>query len=206
MKRRDFLLTSSIGAAGVLAGTAAHAQMDMQMPMNHAAPAASEYGLTLKLRVDTNPLENEFEKYPTCTYCGMNRMQFSHTRHLIVYENDMVDGTCSIKCAAVGLALNLDWSPKVIYAGDAGDPAEVKPAIDTAAAYYVIDPGKMGTMSPISKWAYSDKAKAEAAAAAPGAVLTDFNGALQAAYDGIIADTNRTRAKRAEKRAAAMKG
>ncbi len=200
MRRRDFIISTSIGAAGALAGTAATAQMNMQMPMNHAAPASSEYGLTLNLRVDTNPLENEFEKYPTCTYCGMNRQRFSHTRHLVVYANDMVDGTCSIKCAAVSLALNLDFSPKAIYVGDAGADAAVKPLIVAETAYYVIDPNKMGTMSAISKWAYSDKAKAEAAAAAPNAQFTDFNGALLAAYTGIVADTNRIRARRAEMR------
>lgn len=199
MKRRDFLITSSIGAAASLTASAVGAQMH-NMPMAQGTAAPTGYGLTLNLRVDTTPLENEFEKYPNCTYCGMNRQRFSHTRHLIVYANDMVDGTCSIKCAAVGLALNLDWGPKAIYAGDAGADAAVKPLINAETAYYVIDPNKMGTMSAVSKWAYADKTKAEAAAAVPNAQLTDFNGALLAAYTGIVADTDRIRARRAEMR------
>jgi len=197
MKRRDFLISSSIGAVATLAAGSAMAQTPMQTPWDWTA----ENGLTRFLKVDTNPLENEFEKYPRCPYCGMVRQAFSFSRHLIVYSDDTVDGTCSIHCAAISLALNLDRGPKAIYAGDAGDAAEVKPLIDVDTAYYVIDPHKMGTMTAVSKFAYSDKAKAEAAAAGPDASLTDFNGALTLAYADMARDTITIRARRAEKRA-----
>lgn len=199
MKRRDFLISSSLGAAASLVAGAAGAQMH-NMQMAPAPSGSTNYGLTLNLRVDPTPLENEFEKYPNCTYCGMFRQRFSHTRHLVVYANDMVDGTCSIHCASLSLALNLGLVPKAIYVGDAGDMAAVKPLIDAETAHYVIDPNKMGTMSAVSKWAYGDKATAEAAAAAPGATLTDFSGALLAAYTGMSADTDRIRSRRAQMR------
>lgn len=196
MNRRDFILTSSTGAL-----FAAAARAEGQMPMQSPMAWTDENGLTRFLKVDTNPLENEFEKYPRCPYCGMMRMQWSHTRHLIVYDNDTVDGTCSIHCAAISLSLNMDAGPKVIYAGDAGADGDVKPLADTAQMTYVIDPGKPGTMTMVSKYAYADPAKAEAAAAAgEGTQMVGFDDALRLAYAEMAEDTIMLRKRRGEKR------
>ena len=167
----------------------------MQSPMAWT----DENGLTRFLKVDTNPLEDEFGKYPRCPYCGMMRMQWSHTRHLIVYDNDTVDGTCSIHCAAISLSLNMDAGPKAIYAGDAGAEGDVKPLADVAQMSYVIDPSKPGTMSMVSKHAYADPAKAEAAAG-EGARLVGFDDALRTAYAEMAEDTIMLRQRRGEKR------
>ncbi|GKY89546.1 nitrous oxide reductase accessory protein NosL [Sinisalibacter aestuarii] len=200
MNRRDFILTASTGA---LAAGAASAQDQMQMPRDWTA----ENGLARFLKVDTAPLENEFEKYPRCPYCGMMRQQWSHTRHLIVYDDDTVDGTCSIRCAAISLSLNMDRGPRTIYAGDAGAEAEVKPLADTEAMSYVINPAKMGTMSPVSKWAYADPARAEAAAAeAEGTQIVGFDDALRLAFASMAEDTIGIRKRRAERRARAASG
>lgn len=197
MKRRNFLLTTSTGMLFAAAGTA-QAQEKMVMPWDWT----DENGLARFLKVDPNPLENEFEKYPRCPYCGMVRKMFSQTRHLIVYDDDTVDGTCSLHCAAISLSLNLDRGPKTIYAGDAGAEDEVKPLVDVEQATYVIDPSKPGTMAAVSKYAYADKAKAEAAMV-EGAELTDFNGALVRSYADMAQDTINIRARRAERRARA---
>lgn len=199
MNRRDFILTTSTGA--IFAAGSARGQMaPMQMPWDWT----DENGLARFLQVDTAPLENEFEKYPRCPYCGMMRKAFSHTRHLIVYDDDSVDATCSIHCAGISLSLNMDRGPKTIYAGDAGAGAEIKPLVDTATMTYVIDPGQMGTMSNVSKRAYADPAMAEAAAAgAEGARLASFDDALREAFIGMAEDTIAIRKRRAEKRAKA---
>jgi nitrous oxide reductase accessory protein NosL len=197
MKRRNFLLTTSTGMLFAAAGTA-QAQEKMVMPWDWT----DENGLARFLKVDPNPLENEFEKYPRCPYCGMVRKMFSQTRHLIVYDDDTVDGTCSLHCAAISLSLNLDRGPKTIYAGDAGAEDEVKPLVDVEQATYVIDPSKPGTMAAVSKYAYADKAKAEAAMV-EGAEMTDFNGALVRSYADMAQDTINIRARRAERRARA---
>jgi copper chaperone NosL len=202
MNRRDFILTTSTGA--LFAATSANAE---DMPMQSPMAWTDEHGLTRFLKEDTNPLENEFEKYPRCPYCGMLRADWSHTRHLIVYENDTVDGTCSLHCAAISLALNMDAGPKVIYAGDAGAEGEVKPLADTATMTYVINPGKMGTMTKTSKWAYADAAKAEAAAAeGEGTQMVGFDDALRLAFAGMAEDTIGIRMRRAERRARATSG
>lgn len=197
MNRREFILTTSTGALLAAGTSAANAQMQMQSPMAWT----DENGLTRFLTEDTNPLENEFEKYPRCPYCGMLRQQWSHTRHLIVYEDDTVDGTCSLHCAAISLSLNMDRGPKTIYAGDAGAEGEIKPLADSAQMRYVIDPAKMGTMAATSKWAYSDAAQAEAAAQGEGAKVVGFDDALRLAYVDMAEDTIRIRKRRAERRA-----
>jgi copper chaperone NosL len=196
MNRRDFILTTSTGA--IFAAGAAQGQMQMQMPWDWTA----ENGLARFLKTDTNPLENEFEKYPRCPYCGMVREQWSHTRHLIVYDDDTVDGTCSLHCAAISLSINMDRGPKTIYAGDAGAEGDVKPLADVETMTYVIDPNKMGTMSKVSKWAYADAAKAEeAAAAGEGTQMVGFDDALRLAFAGMAEDTIGIRMRRAERRA-----
>ena len=198
MKRREFILSTTAGAA--LAGTAVSAQQKPVMPWDWT----DENGLARFLQKDTNPLENEFEKYPRCPYCGMVRKMWSHTRHLVVYDDDTVDGTCSIHCAAISLSLNMDRGPKVIYAGDAGSKEEIKPLADTAQMTYVLNPAKMGTMTKASKWAYADKAVAETAAAeADGTQMVGFDDALRAAFSSMAEDTIGIRKRRAEKRARA---
>ena len=184
MNRRDFILTTSTGAIFAAGGARAETAK-MQMPWEWTG----ENGLARFLQVDTAPLENEFEKYPRCPYCGMMRKAWSHSRHLIVYDDDSVDATCSIHCAGISLSLNMDRGPKTIYAGE---------------MTYVINSAQMGTMSKVSKWAYADAAKAEAAAAeAEGAKLVGFDDALREAFAGMAEDTIAIRMRRAEKRAKA---
>lgn len=149
---------------------------------------------------DPNPLENELQKYPRCPYCGMDRTKFSHSRHLIQYSDDLVDGTCSIHCAAISLSLNLDRGPKTIWAGDAGAAAEVKPLIAVDSAHYILNPDQRGTMTARRKFAYGDADKAKEAAGPNGEVV-DFDAALTAAYLDMAKDTLMIRKNRAEKRA-----
>ncbi|MBZ4022262.1 hypothetical protein CKO11_07305 [Rhodobacter sp. TJ_12] len=205
MNRRDFLLSTTTSAAlAGLASTAARAEMAMSPGEKPVSPMqwTDENGLTRFLKHDTDPLTDEFAKYPRCPYCGMMRQMYSHTRHLIVYGNDTVDGTCSLHCAAISLSLNMDAGPKAIYAGDAGAEGAVKPLAETSALTYVIDPAKPGTMTAVSKWAYADAAKAEAAAAAAGeaAKTATFEEALTLAYLDMAKDTLAIRKRRGEKR------
>lgn len=162
-------------------------------------------GLVKDLPKDTDPLKDELKKYPRCRYCGMERAKFSHTRHLLVYEDDSVEGTCSLHCAGISLSLNMDRGPKAIYAGDAGSADEIKPLVLVDKASYVIDASKTGTMTKVSKYAYADAAKAEAAAkveasAKAGAKVVKFDEALKAAYLDMADDTIMLRKRRAEMR------
>ena len=153
-----------------------------------------------KTAPDPNPLENELAKYPKCPYCGMDRKQYHHSRHLVHYQDDRVDATCSLHCAALSLALNLDRGPKAIYAADFGAKADPKPLVNVDAATYLIGSKLPGVMTKQSKVAFASKADAEAAKAEQGGELGDFDAALQAAYQSMAGDTMMIRKKRAEKK------
>ena len=162
-------------------------------------------GLIKDLPKDKAPLTDELKKFPRCRYCGMERAKFTHSRHLIHYADDSVDGTCSLHCAAIGLSLNMDLGPKAIYVGDAGSPEALKPLLPVDKAFYVVDPSKPGTMTRISNFAYADKAKADAAAAAEmsikaGAAVHTFDEALRKAYLAMAEDTILLRQRRGEAR------
>lgn len=204
--RRLWLAGSALGALGLSTGCATSAPAaDPKAPGLAPMLWTDQFGLVKNLTKDPNPLVDELAKYPRCPYCGMERAKFSHTRHLLVYEDDSVDGTCSLHCAAISLSLNMDRGPKAIYAGDAGSKDAIRPLVLVDKAFYVIDPSKTGTMTRVSKFAYADRALAEAAAsveaaAKAGAKIVDFNAALTAAYLGMAEDTIMLRKRRAEMR------
>lgn len=153
-----------------------------------------------KTAADPKPLDNELGKYPKCPYCGMDRKQYHHSRHLVHYQDDRVDATCSLHCAALSLAINLDRGPKAIYAADFGAKDELKPLIDAETATYLIGSKLPGVMTKQSKVAFAAQSAAEAAKAEQGGELGDFGAALQAAYQSMASDTLMIRKKRAEKR------
>ncbi|WP_245621625.1 nitrous oxide reductase accessory protein NosL [Sedimenticola selenatireducens] len=151
-----------------------------------------------KTAPDGNPLENELEKYPACPYCGMNRTQWNHSRHLVQYDDDLVDGTCSIHCLAISLSLNLDRGPKAIYAADFGAAGKVKPLVKVDEATYLIGSKLKGTMTANSKMAFASAETAKAAQAEQGGELASFDEGLKAAYLGMAQDTMMIRKRRAE--------
>ncbi|HRD67712.1 MAG TPA: nitrous oxide reductase accessory protein NosL [Candidatus Competibacter sp.] len=155
---------------------------------------------TPKTQPDPKPLENELDKYPKCPYCGMDRKQFHRSRHLVHYQDDLVDATCSLHCAALSLAINLDRGPKVIYAADFGAKDDPKPLMNVDDATYLIGSKLPGVMTKQSKIAFASKQTAETVKAEQGGELGNFDAALQAAYQSMASDTLMIRKKRAEKR------
>jgi nitrous oxide reductase accessory protein NosL len=148
---------------------------------------------------DPEPLKDELAKYPKCPYCGMDRTEYQHSRHLVQYDDDLVDGTCSIHCLAISLSLNLDRGPKAIHAADFGSKDPVKPLIPVDTATYLIGSKIKGTMTAVSKVAFGDKATAGAIKAEQGGELGGFEEALTQAYLSMAKDTLMIRKNRAEK-------
>lgn len=192
MKRRNFLL----------AGTAVASSVALVRPA--AAAACEGDGTPMQFMPrkakDPNPLENEFDKYQKCPYCGMDRKEYHFSRHLIHYSDDLVDGTCSIHCGAISLSLNLDRVPKAIYAADNGSGEAVKPLVNAELASYVIGGGLKPVMSKVAKTSFASPTAAEAAKG-DGEVV-NFDKALMLAYTGMAEDTRMIRMKREEKRRA----
>lgn len=188
MNRRRFLLAgSTLGAAALSAGTVSAATCEGDGTPAQFAPRTPK---------DPNPLENEFDKYPKCPYCGMDRKKWHFSRHLIHYNDDLVDGTCSLHCAAVGISLNLVRGPKAIYAPDNGSGEAIKPLTDAQAATYVIGGDHKAVMTGIAKTSFASRIAAEAAKG--DGELTDFDGALKLAYSGMWDDMRMMRRKREE--------
>lgn len=205
MQRRD-LLKLPLAAAALAAAPLARAEHEHHhhdMPKGKASACDTD-GTPLqfmpKTPKDPNPLQNELDKYPKCPYCGMDRRQFHFSRHLVHYADDLVDGTCSIHCLAISLAINLDREPKAIYAADFGAATEPKPLVNVDQATYLIGGNLKGVMSHRSKKAFATRAAALAAKEQHNGEIGDFNAAITAAYGDLAKDTIMIRKKREERR------
>lgn len=195
MERRDILKSAlALSAIGLTASA-------------KSAPAPSDgtpSQFMPKTAPDADPLKDELKKYPKCPYCGMDRTQFHHSRHLVQYADNLVDGTCSIHCLSISLSLNIDREPKAIWAADFGAPDAVKPMLDVDKATYLVGSGLPGVMTGRSKKAFATPDAAKSAQAKHGGETGDFAFALQAAYADMARDTIAIRKRREERRRRAM--
>ena len=193
MDRRDLLKLSLAAGAGLAAG-AAQAQ----------APACAADGTPAqfvpKRPADPKAAENDIEKFPKCPYCGMDRKQFHHSRMLVQYSDDLPDGTCSLHCAAISLAVNVDREPKAIYVGDNAAAGDQKPLVEVGKATFLVGSSLKGVMTKRSKVAFGTADAAKAAQAANGGELAGFDQALAAAYADMAADVSMIRKNREERR------
>ena len=135
-------------------------------------------------------------KHKSCPHCGMDRGQFAHSRMLVAYDDGTEVGACSLHCAAIDLAINIDKTPKMIYVGD----YNTKKLIDAEQAFWVIGGNKPGVMTKRAKWAFETKADAEAFTKKEGGVMANFDEAIKASYEDIYADTKMIRERRKMKR------
>jgi copper chaperone NosL len=93
----------------------------------------------------------------------MDRRQYHHSRMLIQYSDDLPDGVCSLHCAAISLAVNVDREPKTIWVADNASIAEIKPPLEVDQATFLIGSQIKDVMTKGSKIAYSSEAAAKAA-------------------------------------------
>jgi len=140
--------------------------------------------------------QGDIQKHGTCSYCGMNREQFSHSRMLIVYDDGTEAGVCSVHCAAVDLALKLDKTPTSIQVGD----MNTKKLIDAEKAFWVLGGDRPGVMTKRAKWAFESKADAEAFIKGHGGTVITFDEAIKASYEDMYGDTKMIRERRKMKR------
>ena len=153
-----------------------------------------------KKAADSRANDNDIEKFAKCPYCGMDRAQYHHSRMLIVYSDDLPDGTCSLHCAAISLSLNIDREPKAIWVGDNASSLAVKPLVDVDRANFLVGSQIKGVMSARSKVAYGSEDAAKAAMASQGGELVAFDAALLAAYTDMARDVAMVRKNREARR------
>lgn len=130
--------------------------------------------------------------HASCSYCGMNRVKFAHSRMLVEYENSESAGTCSLHCTAIEFAKTINRAPKAIKVAD----FNTKDLIDAETAHWVIGGDKKGVMTMRAKWAFADKASADKFVSSHGGAAADFDQAMKAAYEDMYKDTKMIREKR----------
>jgi hypothetical protein len=122
----------------------------------------------------------------------MDREKFAHSRMVLEYDDGSVTGTCSIHCAAVDLAVTLDRSPTAIRVGDHG----TRELVDAERATWVVGGDRPGVMTRRAKWAFAERAAAEAFVKEHGGKLATFDEAMKAAYEDMYEDGKMIREKR----------
>jgi copper chaperone NosL len=144
----------------------------------------------------------DIEKHPSCRSCGMDRAKYAHSRVLIEYDDGSSFGACSLHCAAVDLAYNIDKTPRTIGVGDYYS----KKLIDAEKAFWVVGGSKPGVMTSNPKWAFETKQTAESFIKENGGRLTTFDASIKAAYEDMYQDTKLIRERRKMKRSLKPKG
>ncbi len=137
-------------------------------------------------------LDKDVKEMPACKHCGMSRDTFAHSRMLIEYEDGSTVAACSLHCAALDLALNLDKAPKAIRVAD----YNTKELINAETATWVIGGKKPGVMTRNAKWAFAKKEDAEKFSLENSGRIAGFDEALEAAYKDLASDTKMIREKR----------
>lgn len=140
--------------------------------------------------------EGDFLKHPQCKYCQMDRKQFNFSRMLIVYDDGEDVGTCSLHCASIDLAINIDKTPVKILVADYNS----KKLIDAERAYWVVGGSLRGVMTKRAKWAFEKKEDAEAFIQKYGGKIATFEEAIRASYEDMYEDTKMIRERRKMKR------
>jgi copper chaperone NosL len=141
---------------------------------------------------------DDIAQVPSCKYCGMDRRTFAYSRMFIEYDNGTHEGFCSIHCAGVDLAVNIDKAPKTFLVGD----YKTRDLIDAEQAVWVIGGSKMGVMTKRAKWAFKTKEEADAFIKEFGGSTATFDGAMKASFEDMYQDSKMIRERRAMKRKA----
>jgi copper chaperone NosL len=144
----------------------------------------------------------DVDEHPSCNYCGMDRGKFAQSRILIEYDDGSTLGTCSLHCAALDLANNIDKTPKYIGVGDYYS----KKLIDAEKAFWVVGGSKPGVMTANPKWAFENQLDAEKFRKENGGEPADFDRAISTAYGDMHRDTKQIRERRKMKKSHLPKG
>ncbi len=136
--------------------------------------------------------QDDIQKHSSCKYCGMDRQKFAHSRVFIEYEGGATEGMCSIHCAAIDFALNIDKVPKMTQVGD----YNTKMLVDAEKAFWVIGGNKPGVMTKRAKWTFAKKEDAEKFVSENGGNLAAFDEAIKAAFEDMYTDTKMIQERR----------
>jgi len=137
-------------------------------------------------------VKDDVNVYKSCKLCGMDRGMFDFSRMLVEYDDGTIVPVCSIHCAAIDMANNIDKTPKSIKVGDFNG----KQLIDAENAFWVVGGNKQGVMSKRGKWAFAKKEDADNFLKTNQGKITSFDEAIKMAYEDMYEDTKMIREKR----------
>ena len=140
--------------------------------------------------------QEDVQNHPACKFCGMARAKFAHSRFYVAYEDGSTQGTCSIHCAAIDFALNIDKIPKTMQVGD----FYTKKLVDAEKAFWVLGGNKPGVMTKRAKWAFAKKEDAEKFMKESGGSAISFDQAFKAAFEDMYEDTKMIQERRKMRR------
>jgi hypothetical protein len=140
---------------------------------------------------------DDVQKAPACRHCGMDRAKFAQSRMVVEYDDGSSAALCSVHCAAVDLALSIDKAPVSLQVADHG----TRQLVDAEKATWVMGGTKPGVMTRRGKWAFADRAAAEAFARENGGTPASFDEVMKATYEDMYQDTKMIREKRKMMRA-----
>ena len=161
IKRRQFLKTISL------------------TPLSLAVFLPGVNAMDCKVLHPLMPPQNEFQGQ--CPICGMVRPMWART-WITFKPYQGVEQVCSFHCLA-------DWiiktgeSPTDVMLSVYHEPGKMIPA---GKAFIVMGSTAAGTMSPVSKIVFDDKAKAAEFAEQCGGEVLDFPSALAAAKSSVL--------------------
>ena len=138
--------------------------------------AKSKYRMFQTVDAKDATLVQEGKNKQFCVICGMDLVKFYKTSYSATY-NDKEYQYCSIHCLSDHLGEGIEIkNPKVV------DVITLK-MIPVLEAYYVVGSKKKGTMSKVSKYAFSTLKAAEEFQGEYSGEIMDFYGALEKAKE-----------------------
>jgi nitrous oxide reductase accessory protein NosL len=166
--------------------------------MRHVFAAATAVLLLLSGAARADHHMADVKDGPSCKYCGMDRAKFASSRMVVEYDDGSRLAACSLHCVAVDLANQLDRTPTAIRVADFGTQA----LVDAEKAVWVLGGSKPGVMTKRAKWAFGEKAAADAFVKENGGTIVSFEDAVKAAYEDLYQDNRMIREKRKAMKAA----
>lgn len=144
--------------------------------------------------------QNDIDKHQACGICGMDRRAHDHSRMLLEYDDKTSAGTCSIHCAAAQIAAHREKTIVRLLVADYA----TKELVDARTAFWVIGGKKAGVMTGRAKWAFREKATAEAFIEDNGGILGTYLDAMKAAFADMRDDIQMLYEKKGVEHAGSM--
>lgn len=142
---------------------------------------AEEMFQTVKSEEATLVKEDSSKEF--CNVCGMHLVKHYKTNHATEFKNGHKEQYCSLHCQA---QIHNDFEDKIKEI-KVVDTNSLK-LIDATKAFYVVGSSKEGTMSMISKYAFSSKDEALKFQKEFGGEIHNFEDTLKIAKDGLSKD------------------